>query len=72
MEVKIVGFVTDEDTLEEIQNIAKVFVYEQHMKRFTLPFRSEHSPQRQHIPSRRRVSPDFNYQIHHILVKGLS
>jgi hypothetical protein len=31
-EIKIVGAVTDENALEEIENIAKVFAYEQRMK----------------------------------------
>lgn len=34
-EIKIVGAVTDENGLEEIEDIAKVFAYEQHMKDYT-------------------------------------
>jgi hypothetical protein len=34
-EIKIVGAVTDENALEEIENIAKVFAYEQRMKDYT-------------------------------------
>jgi len=34
IEIKIVGSIPDEDTLDEIQNIAKIFVYEQRMKHF--------------------------------------
>ncbi|MFO7677701.1 MAG: hypothetical protein R6V50_04900 [Thermoplasmatota archaeon] len=37
MEINIVGSITDEDTLDEIQHIAKIFVYEQHMKGFNYP-----------------------------------
>ena len=31
-EIKIVGAIADENALEEIENIAKVFAYEQRMK----------------------------------------
>jgi len=34
-EIKIVGAVSDESALEEIENIAKVFAYEQRMKDYT-------------------------------------
>lgn len=34
-EIKIVGAVTDENALEEIENIAKVFAYERRMKDYT-------------------------------------
>jgi len=34
-DIKIVGAVTDENALEEIENIAKVFAYEQRMKDYT-------------------------------------
>jgi hypothetical protein len=37
-EIKIVGAVTDESALEEIENIAKVFAYEQRMKDYTRVF----------------------------------
>jgi hypothetical protein len=34
-EIKIVGAVSDENALEEIENIAKVFAYERRMKDYT-------------------------------------
>lgn len=34
-EIRIVGAVTDENALEEIENIAKVFAYERRMKDYT-------------------------------------
>ena len=43
-EIKIVGAVTDENALEEIENIAKVFAYEQRMKDYTPMF---HTPYQQ-------------------------
>jgi hypothetical protein len=39
-EIKIVGAVTDENALEEIEDIAKVFAYEQHMKDYTRVFQT--------------------------------
>jgi hypothetical protein len=41
MEINIVGAITDDDTLDEIQKIAKIFVYEQHMKKFDYPEKNE-------------------------------
>lgn len=37
--IKIVGAASDEAMVEEIEDIAKVFVYEQRMKSFTTPLR---------------------------------
>ena len=37
MEVRIVGAIHDENMLDELQSIAKVFVYEQRMKQFITP-----------------------------------
>ncbi|HWR26800.1 MAG TPA: hypothetical protein VN377_00020 [Candidatus Thermoplasmatota archaeon] len=34
-DIKIVGAVTDENALEEIEDIAKIFAYEQRMKDYT-------------------------------------
>lgn len=45
MEINIVGAITDEDTLDEIQNIAKIFVYEQHMKKFNYPEKEKNEKQ---------------------------
>jgi len=39
MEINIVGAASDEEMLEEIENITKVFVYEQHMMAYTQPLR---------------------------------
>jgi hypothetical protein len=37
-EIKIVGAITDENALEEIENIARIFAYEQRMKDYTRVF----------------------------------
>ena len=42
-DIKIVGSISDEDELDEIQNIAKVFVYEQRMKCFKYPIKENDS-----------------------------
>jgi len=39
IEIKIVGSIPDENTLNEIQNIAKIFIYEQRMKNFNYPIK---------------------------------
>ena len=76
MSVKIVGAVSDEGTLEEIESIAKVFAYEQRMKLYT-------SPQKEHFRAK-MTNPDMPLKSttpmqplvisqphHHSLVKGL-
>ena len=37
VDIKIVGLISDEEELDEIQSIAKIFVYEQRMKGFNYP-----------------------------------
>jgi len=74
--VKIVGAVSDEDSLEEIESIAKVFAYELRMKLYT-------SPQKEHFRAK-IPNPDMTLKSttpvqrlaasqphHHTLVKGL-
>jgi hypothetical protein len=74
--VKIVGAVSDEGSLEEIESIAKVFAYEQRMKLYT-------SPQKEHFRAK-ITNPDMtpknttpmqrlaaSQPHHHSLVKGL-
>jgi hypothetical protein len=70
-----VGAVSDEDSLEEIESIAKVFALEQRMKLFT-------SPQKETLLIK-KVIPDVTQKttsiqqlatgkpLHHYLVKGL-
>ena len=42
IDIKIVGAVTDETALEEIENVAKVFAYEQRMKGYTSPLKEHY------------------------------
>jgi hypothetical protein len=58
MEMKIVGAASDEETAEEIEDIARVFVYEQHLKDCTQPLRLHTHPPRE--PSIRRPIPPPN------------
>lgn len=67
MEVKIVGSVSDENMLEEIENIAKVFIYEQRMKSYIV-HPTHHSQIKPRIKFDRKITPDF---LGHTLVKGL-
>ena len=74
MEIKIVGAVTDENALEEIESIAKVFAYEQRMKDYTSLLHTQHLAKKEKIIDEKKMG-----EIHkfipstqpHILVKGL-
>jgi len=54
MEMNIVGAANDEEMAQEIEDIAKVFVYEQHMKDFTVPLRPRPSSRR-HEPAKKHL-----------------
>jgi hypothetical protein len=74
LEIKIVGAIADENALEEIENIARVFAYEQRMKDYTclLPIQRQkektHKINRNKIGQNNRFIPNIQS---HILVKGL-
>ena len=74
MEIKIVGAVTDENALEEIESIAKVFAYEQRMKDFTSLLHIQHLAKEVKIIDEKKMG-EINKFIPstqpHILVKGL-
>jgi hypothetical protein len=73
-EIKIVGAVTDESALEEIENIAKVFAYEQRMKDYTpllrVPYQAKKIPM---IPLKKQGETHriVENSAPRILVKGL-
>ena len=74
MEIKIVGAVTDENALEEIENIAKVFAYEQRMKDYTSLLHTQHLVKKEKIFVEKKMGETnkFLQSIQpHILVKGL-
>ena len=74
MEIKIVGAIPDEDTLDEIQSIAKIFVYEQRMKRFSHPIKNNTPIITKPVKLQKKI---FNPQkivanyLPHVMVKGL-
>jgi hypothetical protein len=73
-EIKIVGAVTDENALEEIESIAKVFAYEQRMKDYTVPLRKKRLVKKTAITPIKKPQIDARFlRINepHILVKGL-
>ena len=73
-DIKIVGAITDENALDEIENIMRVFAYEQRMKDYMSPL-----PIKQKVKDVKKIHEkktgenNFFYQSAqpHILVKGL-
>jgi hypothetical protein len=74
VEIKIVGAVPDENALEEIESIAKVFAYEQRMKDYTSGLQKQHQTKKITITPIKKIVIENRY-FHasgpHILVKGL-
>ena len=73
-DIKIVGAVTDENALEEIENIAKVFAYEQRMKDYTAPLYKQHLETKVKIIGEKKMGENNKFipsNQPHILVKGL-
>ena len=74
MDIKIVGAVTDENALEEIESIAKVFAYEQRMKDYTFPLQQQHLIKKQAVNKAKKMGENNRFitaTTPHILVKGL-
>ena len=72
--IKIVGAVTDENALEEIESIAKVFAYEQRMKEYTSSLYKRTKIKKATLFNEKKLggSQDFLHCTQpHILVKGL-
>jgi hypothetical protein len=73
-EIKIVGAVTDENALEEIESIARVFAYEQRMKDYTSLFHTQHPSENVQKISGKKIDAITRFiqpAQSHILVKGL-
>lgn len=75
-DVKIVGAVSDEGSLEEIESIAKVFAYEQRMKLYTSPLKEKLLTKKIIQPVARKTTTHISQittgsSISHSLVKGL-
>ena len=76
MGVKIVGAVSDESSLEEIESIAKVFAYELRMKLYTLPLQETAVTKKIIEQVTRKITTHNHHSITgnslpHCLVKGL-
>jgi hypothetical protein len=74
VEIKIVGAVTDENALEEIESIAKVFAYEQRMKDYTSLLHTQHLAKKEKIIDEKKMGGNNKFiqsTQPHILVKGL-
>jgi hypothetical protein len=59
--IRIVGSVSDESEMDQIQSIAKVFVYEQRMKYFTNPTQTFSSDKKK--ISRQKTDYSLSYNI---------
>ena len=74
MEIKIVGSIPDETSLDEIQNIAKVFVYEQTMKNFKYPIKNNSQKIKKSTQKYEKI--DYHHKnasnfLSNVMVKGL-
>ena len=70
----IVGAVTDENALEEIENIAKVFAYEQRMKDYTPVFQTSYPAKKARVIKDKEMGEQTRFiqsTSPRILVKGL-
>jgi hypothetical protein len=74
IEIKIVGSITDENALEEIEDIAKIFSYEQRMKDFIPMSQTPYQEKKQQV-IKKKEQPGQTKVIQHpaerIPVKGL-
>jgi len=73
--IKIVGAVTDENALEEIESIMRVFVYEQRMKDYTSLIHTQHLPNEVKKIDEKKIGEHNKFlqsTQSHILVKGLN
>ena len=74
MEIKIVGSIPDENSLDEIQSIAKVFVYEQRMKNFKYPIKENNPIKKKVINPFKKIDKQnkiFENYMYYVQVKGL-
>jgi hypothetical protein len=73
-DIKIVGAVSDQDDLDEIESIAKVFAYEQRMKDYTSPLHAQYNAKKMVRNPERKIQTGQQLlpsNPPHILVKGL-
>lgn len=74
VDIKIVGLISDEEELDEIQSIAKIFVYEQRMKGFNYPAKKDNLIRKNYLKYfKKTVSHnkiEYN-RLPHLNVRGL-
>ena len=74
VEIRIVGAIPDENALEEIQSIAKIFVYEQRMKQFQPVKNKKNSIGEKYINKSKKTDncrKTVTSMLPHLWVKGL-
>jgi len=75
VDIKIVGSISDEDELDEIQSIAKIFVYEQRMKCFKHPVKDNSLIRKNYLKYHKKTDDHrkINYNhLSHLMVRGLA
>ena len=73
LDIRIVGAITDENALDEIESIMNVFAYEQRMKAYTSLIHAQHPTNEVKIVDKKIGEKKKFILINHphILVKGL-
>jgi len=73
VEIKIVGLISDEDELDQIQSIAKIFVYERRMKLFQYPIKDNNLIKKKYFIHKKtsNLNKINNYRLSRLKVRGL-
>lgn len=73
VEIKIVGLISDEDELDQIQSIAKVFVYERRMKCFDYPLKEKNLMKKNYLNYKKtkNLNKIDYYRLSRLQVRGL-
>jgi len=75
VDIKIVGSISDEDELDEIQNIAKIFVYTQRMKCFKYPAKDNSLIRKNYLKYYKKTDDHRKINYNHLprlMVRGLA
>jgi len=74
VDIKIVGLISDEEELDEIQSIAKIFVYEQRMKGFKYPAKEDNPIRKNYLKYFKKTDSHRKTDYDHLprlMVRGL-
>ena len=74
VDIKIVGTISDEEELDEIQSIAKIFIYEQRMKDFNYPIKLNNPIKKDYLKYFKKIVSTHKIKYNnlpHLMVKGL-